>query len=773
MPVSGAIKQTFTEQDTADKLILPYLTSQYGFPSPESLDYQAQHTLPTDEEHLGRYDGLYLNGGYPYIVLEAKKYAHDLTEDDFKQARSYATSDFFDEPVPFIILSNGREHQFYKKTSELDLEDRKISYQRIAEAYWHSTIEEDPGKVRILLTAEQLESKLKDIKERVYKDMRALFFDFETDRYNLDKYPLYKKYLEKIIDERRMYVGITGDQQKQIDIAVQTISLHFTIKILFIKIIEDLSSGTDVPRIIHNLFPREEYNLMGGIFGHKVLATLENRDRRKYFRLLLKSKKFYKQLGNDLTKVSYQDIFRFGFNIHMVQYGKILSAKNYDRFFPSEQTLQLIKNELIKIDIRNAIIYATPESRNNVIGDIYSKLIDHELRNSIGAVYTPDDTVDFMVELGQSYLAKYRGHKILENACGSGHFYRKIYRIYVDEAISDYISGGVAPNYKQAHSEALEHILGRDIDPFAIQLTILGVFLEQLKDNVKPETLKDPEHSKLWKANFSIDCQDSLHPITVNPDRYLDVLPTLELENPKSLLNSCTKALNPDLIIGNPPYGVKVVETVHYPEIYDLQSKDSYGYFIVNAIKRLNEGKRVIFITSSSFLTIKSHFKLRDFILDNCKIIRITKLHRSTFPGIDIFPVILELEKCSDVESRKSNFYHFYDLWQLHPSRDKDELKSVYDFIINDLSATNPWPYDKKRINRYKIRQGVIHNYSKKTIFDGLPSLFKFAEDIEGQMDTNITLCNNRTGNNDEFRVKSIGGVNIIKLVLRLGNNLT
>jgi hypothetical protein len=675
MPVSEEIKKTFSEQDTADKLILPFLSSQYGFPSPESLDYQAQHTLPIVEEHLGRYDGLYLHGGYPFALMEAKKYAHDLTEDDFKQARAYAVSDFFDEPVPFIILSNGREHQFYKKTNELNIEDGKILYGRISEAYWQSIIEEQPGKVRILLTTEQLEINLKNIKEKVYRDIRALFFDFEANRYDLEKSPLYKKYLERIIDERRMYVGVTGDLQKQIDMAVQTISLHFTIKILFIKIIEDLSSGADVPRIVHNLFPREEYNLMGGIFGYKVLSTLENSERRKYFRLLLKSKKFYKRLGKDLTKVSYQDIFRFGFNIHMIQYGKILSAKNYDRFFPTEETLQSIREELIKIDIRNAIIYATAEARNNVIGDIYSKLIDHELRNSIGAVYTPDDTVDFMIELGRRFLTRFRGHKVLESACGSGHFYRQIYRFYVDETISDYINEGTEPNFKQAHSEALDHILGRDIDPFAVQLTILGIFLEQLKDNVKPETLKDPNKPKLWKANFSIDCQDSLHPITVNPNRYLDVLPTLELENPKSLLNSCNLALNPDLIIGNPPYGVKVVETAHYPEIYDLQSKDSYGYFIVNAIKRLNEGKRVIFITSSSYLTIKSHFKLRNFILDNSKIIRIIKLHRSTFPGIDIFPVILELEKCSDEERRESNFYQFYDLWQLHPSRDKNELK--------------------------------------------------------------------------------------------------
>jgi hypothetical protein len=78
----------YSEQDTADKLILPYLSKTYGFPPPESLDYQAQHTVSIKDGETGRYDGMYLNGGYPYAVLEAKKFAHDLTSADVAQARS-------------------------------------------------------------------------------------------------------------------------------------------------------------------------------------------------------------------------------------------------------------------------------------------------------------------------------------------------------------------------------------------------------------------------------------------------------------------------------------------------------------------------------------------------------------------------------------------------------------------------------------------------------------------------------------------------------------
>ncbi|MBN1664826.1 MAG: Eco57I restriction-modification methylase domain-containing protein [Deltaproteobacteria bacterium] len=764
MLLSDAIKQSFSEQDTADKLILPFLSHSCGFPTPDSLDYQAQHAVKLNEDDMGRYDGLYLHGGYPYAIVEAKKYSHDIEEKDFHQARSYAISDFFDSPVPFIVVSNGKDYNFYKKTNEIDAQDGKISYKQISQSHWSQIICEKPGSVRAIITPNQLITLLKKIKEWVYNDLKSLFFDLQNNKYDPKININLCDSLENIIKEREIYVGTTTDKQKQIEFAIQTISLHFVLKILFIKIIEDLSSGFDTPRIIQNFFPKEEYSHIGGVFGYKILNTVDKKNRNKAFRIYVKSKKFYLKLGKDIAQITYEDIFRYGFNIYTVQYGKILKAENYDKFFPKSETLKQIREELIAIDIRSIIIYASSEYRGNVIGDIYGQLIDEELKNSIGAIYTPEDTVEFMVNLGNKFLGRFRSKKIVENSCGSGHFYRKIYRMYVNEVVSDHIKAGQQLDYHQAHNEALEHVLGRDIDPFAIQLTLLGVFLEQLKDNVKASTLREHGNHNTWKANHYIDCQNSLDPITIKPQQYFDFYRTLDPEKPKNLLKSCIKALDPDLLIGNPPYGVKVVEGDHYNDIYKLQSKDSYGYFIANAIERLSEGKRVIFITSSSFLTIKSHLKLRALILDHCKIIRILKLHRSTFPGIDIFPVIIELEKCADQEQRSDNFYQFFDLWQLHPIKNGEELRSVYEFILHDLSATESWPYDKKRIARYKNRQGIININTMRTIFDGLPNLYTFMDDYEKTEDPIVKLKNMETSRYIEFNVKIINNVHVLKL---------
>lgn len=778
MTLSTKQMESFSEQDTADKFILPYLKEIHGFPNPDSMDYQAQHTVPGEEKHSGRYDGLYLSGGYPYVILEAKKYTIDLKPEHFEQARQYATSTLFNIPVPYIVVSNGRQHQFYKKKTSIDSVDKKIEYCPIVETNWKQITSEPHGQLRQLLNAKQLLEELRSIKSRVYNDIKYLFFDSKTNKYKLNPQNLLDNYLEKIVQERRVYVNPVSDQQKQIEFAIQSIALHFTMKVLFIKIIEDLSTGADTPRIIHEIFPKDEYIYVGGIFGIKVLTGIQNfqdekalkekhpddhldlkkqavLDRIEAIRLYNNSRDFFTNLGQDIAKVSYQDIFRYGFNLHTINYGKLFKAENYDQFLPKSETLEQIRKELIEIDVRHAIVYATLETRSNVIGDIYGRLIDDELRNSIGAIYTPEETVNFMVELGRKFLGKFRGKKIVEPACGSGHFYLKIYRDYIEEVIDDYNKLGQLPDYSMAHREALDHVLGRDIDPFAVQLTLFSVFLEQLKDNIKGGTIHESNIRDQWKADFSISCQDSLSSITINPDSELNLQP--------ELLDSCNKALFPDLIIGNPPYGVKVVETSKLNDTYDLQSKDSYGYFIVNAIKRLPENKRVIFITSSSFLTIKTHLKLRQFILDNCKIIRIVKLHRSTFPGIDIFPVVVEFEKCSKKQDRDDNFYEFYDFWQLHPIDKKKELSKIYQEIVEDKFCGVSWPYDSKRIQRYVVRQELLDNYSARTIFDGMPTLFQFMNETQTPINEEIKILN-CCGQENVVKFKDIRGVRLTRL---------
>ncbi len=236
--------------------------------------------------------------------------------------------------------------------------------------------------------------------------------------------------------------------------------------------------------------------------------------------------------------------------------------------------------------------------------------------------------------------------------------------------------------------------------------------------------------TKQWNANRSIDTQNSLDPITIAPDQYFDMKKTADLSAVQSRRASCRRAYGPQLVIGNPPYGVKVVQGDHYSDVYKLGSKDSYGYFIVNALERLKEGGRVVFIVSSSFLTIESHLELRRYILNTAKIVRLVKVSRSMFPGIDVFPVIIELEKCQDAAARAANVYQFFDFWQLHPVNDAKELETAYKAIRADSKANTPWPFLETRTARYTVRQGRLEEFSRLPFFEARASLFGFMRDI-------------------------------------------
>jgi hypothetical protein len=588
---------SYSEQDTVDTLILPYLATQFGFPKAESLDYQAQHTVPIAAGGTGRYDGLYLSGGYPYAVLEAKRYSHPLTEVDEKQAQDYATSAFFDKPVPFVIVSNGQEHRFFKITSTIDPTTGQPAYSQVPPTDWETVKTEPPGEVRQLLTEKQLLQTLQEFKRRTFEDIASGFINPATKRIDPDLHPLGET-LKRIVEQRQTFIGDTTSKsaskdqkfQQALTQAIEGVALHFTIKILFIKLIEDLSRGGSGTRIIHTLFPQANYDEIGGLFGYKVLNALDARDTRQALRLYSKSKRFYARLAQSIAKVTWQDIFRYGFNVHMGQYGQLFKARDYDKFLPSEHTLEEIRQRLITIDVRTAVIYGSKSKRTNVIGDIYERLINDELRSGLGAIYTPDVTMKFMVDLAERNLDGFRGHKIVEPACGSGHFYREIYRRYVNQVFEDSDKSKQERDPKGAHAEALRYVYGRDIDPFAVQLTLLSTFLEQLKDNVRPVE----GDKELWLADRSVDTQNSLDPITVDPDADFDMEKTGDLSAARSRRASCKRAASPDIIIGNPPYGVAVVKGARYDTVYDLSSKDSYGYFIVNAIARLSPGKRVI-----------------------------------------------------------------------------------------------------------------------------------------------------------------------------------
>jgi hypothetical protein len=85
-----------------------------------------------------------------------------------------------------------------------------------------------------------------------------------------------------------------------------------------------------------------------------------------------------------------------------------------------------------------------------------------------------------------------------------------------------------------------------------------------------------------------------------------------------------------DIVIGNPPYGVDVDKSIQ--EHYGLGKRDSYGVFMSMALKKLlKPGGYLCFIVSDTWLTISSHFQLRQQILDHHHLQKVIRLHQDCF----------------------------------------------------------------------------------------------------------------------------------------------
>lgn len=147
----------------------------------------------------------------------------------------------------------------------------------------------------------------------------------------------------------------------------------------------------------------------------------------------------------------------------------------------------------------------------------------------------------------------------------------------------------------------------------------------------------------------------------INPD-YKAVIESLGvkfkiLDNLLSFNSECYGEY--DFIVGNPPYLNKASSYVRenrvkLKQIYGkINAHETYSMFIVNSIWRLKEGGKLGFITSDSFLTLSTHFKLRKFIIDNCIINEILLAPINLFDkqNVSIYSVIITLTKLSKEEN--------------------------------------------------------------------------------------------------------------------------
>ncbi|MFQ6056771.1 MAG: Eco57I restriction-modification methylase domain-containing protein, partial [Methanosarcinales archaeon] len=207
-------------------------------------------------------------------------------------------------------------------------------------------------------------------------------------------------------------------------------------------------------------------------------------------------------------------------------------------------------------------------------------------KKDLGAVYTPQKTVEFMISLLEPIK---KDSKILEPCGGDGIFVKELIKRCIDP----------------------KNITVFDIDPEVREpLTKLGVNFE-LRDTLKISPLEF--HNFFYYA------------------------------------------------IGNPPYLSKDSKYIKENKILlrkiykEIGVHDTYTLFIYQTLRLLKEHGLLCFIVSNTFLTLRVHNKLREYLLKNTKIKKIIITPKDLFKEVNVNTCIILLEKSHNIIENKNN----------------------------------------------------------------------------------------------------------------------
>lgn len=203
-----------------------------------------------------------------------------------------------------------------------------------------------------------------------------------------------------------------------------------------------------------------------------------------------------------------------------------------------------------------------------------------------------------------------------------------------------------------------------------------------------------------------------------------------------------------DIVIGNPPYGGTKIEASLQNKL-GLGSKDPYGAFIAQYLRMQKEKTPMAhhgilsYIVSDTFMTIKTHKKLRDYILNN-QIHSMIRAHPDTFRATVNTAVIicerLEEETKTDGQVLMADFTNT----SIHERHDRfvDLLEKAVEYRQPDfegescqldevlyMKGTDWTSESSEEYAIYTYPQALVKTNSNHPFFVASPKLFALMND--------------------------------------------
>lgn len=418
-----------------------------------------------------------------------------------------------------------------------------------------------------------------------------------------------------------------------------------------------------------------------------------------------------------------------------------------------------------------------------MLGKVFEKLITTRARK--GSYYTPKSIVSFMckealkghlggyhalvdynnaagigIDEARTILEKLRSAKIVDPACGSGAYllgmlhelhtlYRKLDPLADEKTPTD--------DYKRKLSIITNNIYGVDLDPFAVDIARLRLWLTLAVEHPgdSPEPL--PNLDFKVEVGDSLDCEDPMKVgQTAVQQRLVEQFAKQKAshvsmhsystkneirEKVGELRGELAKWAYPgeeiarfdwavdfaeifvgggfDIVLANPPYGASIDDDVR--DFYfdrrteGSQSKDTYGLFIARGLQLLKAGGYLSYIVSDTWRTIKSHLPLRKRLVATTRVQHVLDLPSWIFDAT-VNTCILTL--CKTVPSPEHELVAG-DLRAI-PNRNWSLLEAN----LLAVSAHGP-DVQSTEYARYTYKQLFIQTFETSPFVIGLGSIYR------------------------------------------------
>lgn len=271
-----------------------------------------------------------------------------------------------------------------------------------------------------------------------------------------------------------------------------------------------------------------------------------------------------------------------------------------DSFFNHRQIKKEIQAWAEKIkfkskeDFQEKIMSVRVPHVRDFLGVIYQSLSKEGNKAEAGSYYTPSSIAEGIVK---EYLPdQYK--RVLDPCCGTGQFL-----LFAVDILS-----------QLGNKRVLENVWGCDIDELAVRIARLNLLLNcKDQDDVSPH----------------VYCLNSI----------------IEGCDISSSYQSILKEDFFDLIITNPPWGAKIAKS----EINQLsnlfpfiKSGEAFSYFLAKGTRLLKKEGILSYILPESFLNVKMHGDIREYLLKNStlkKILFLDRVFKNVFTPVIRFDI--------------------------------------------------------------------------------------------------------------------------------------